>query len=308
MHGTPRKNLNTLIGWLLVAGVVVPTIGAASVGIIIVSLWRVGGDIALGVLTIVFGALSATGSTVALVLLRQKARVEKQQSDFIANVSHELRTPLSSVKMYTETLKLGRFRNDEDFAHCLDAIERESEHLSVLIESLLDFGALKVAEARVEIEPAEVLANVLNGLPQIDSSRVSTVLEPHLPPLITSRKGLGVALSNLVRNADIHGGPGPIVITVRADRDGIGFEVRDEGPGLSRAEQSRVFNRFERGDLARTNARPGMGLGLSIVRGFADEHHGDVTVRSSPGKGSAFVLWLPSTEAMPSAPKKGNRP
>ncbi|MDY0003435.1 MAG: ATP-binding protein, partial [Polyangia bacterium] len=108
--------------------------------------------------------------------------------------------------------------------------------------------------------------------------------------------GFVKALSNLIQNGLTHGGDsGPVVVTARADRDGVAVSVRDSGRGLSAKEQMRVFKRFYRGKSTTEGQVPGFGLGLSIVQRFAEDQGGKVSVVSGPGQGAIFTIWLPAS-------------
>ncbi len=292
-----RLKIYRSIPWLLFGAVLLPALATMVVGITTLALWDAAGDIALGVLTLVFSVFALTGAILTLVLLVRQNRLNRSQSDFIAQVSHELRTPLSSIKMYVETLSMGRFRSEEERDGCVSALERETERLHTLVAQILGFqrqsqpveGLSSLAlPALVE----EVLEPFKRHADYVD--RIYLVAEPALPRVHVARDSFVSALQNLLQNALSHGGEGVVVVTVRGDNGGVAIDVRDEGPGVSEADHKRIFRRFERGTSTTTSGIPGFGLGLAIVQEYADRAGGRVAVKNGPERGAIFTLWLPA--------------
>lgn len=304
-----RPAIYRSIPWILFGVVLMPAVATTAVGILVLVLGDVPGSIALGILTICFAVFALAGTFITLGLLHRQNKLTRYQTEFIANVSHELRTPLASIRMYVDTLRLGRVRSDAERDECLAALDKETARLSLLVEQLLGFRMSSSGAARQvgrELLPVkELVEEVTVPFAQRpgQGARLSVVVEPALPPLLLSRSGFGEALSNLIQNALTHGGAtGPVVVTARADHEGVAISVRDSGPGLSAKEQKKVFERFYRGKHTTDAQVPGFGLGLSLVQRFAKDHEGTVTVKSAPGQGSIFTLWIPATgEWLPTA-------
>jgi signal transduction histidine kinase len=294
------------IPWLLFGAVMIPTVATTAVGILILALGELSRDIALGVLTLCFAMFALAGTFITLGLLSRQNRLTRLQADFIKHVSHELRTPLASIRMYAETLRLERVRSPAERDACLAALDRETARLSTLVEQILDFrrsGRTPDGAEPVPAEPDALAQEVLAPLLQRADlgSRLSLVAGPALPRVAVNTEGFREALSNLVQNALTHGGDGPVVVTVRADDGGVAIDVTDLGPGVPARDQKRIFERFVRGSSTTRSGIPGLGLGLSLVKAFAETHHGRATVRSAPGKGSTFTIWLPV--ASPAGPE-----
>ena len=287
--------------WLLLGSVLIPAAATAAVGILILALWEGAADIALGILTICFAVFMLGGAFTTFLLLFRQNKLTMLQSNFMANVSHELRTPLASIRMYTDTLVMGRAKTEEDRIQCLDALERETRRLSVLVERLLDFrrqSIVKGGENRECLAPEELMKSVIDAHASMGKQRLEFLVEPQLPLVHVNRDEAFDALSNIVKNALTHGGNGIVVVTVRSDAEGVAFHVRDTGPGISRKEQKDIFKRFHR--LEEKNGREnvsGFGMGLAIAKGFAESNGGAVSVKSRIGRGSTFTLWLPAHDS-----------
>jgi len=286
-----RPVVSRAIPWLVFGAVLMPAAATAIVGILILALWEAPSDIVLGVLTLVFAAFAVTGSIVAVSLLFRQTRLARAQAEFVAHVSHELRTPLASIRMYVDTLRMGRASADEA-AEFLAALDAETARLAGMVEQLL--GARDATAAGGEAAVPTDVAGVVLAAAVDPSGRVSTSIEPGLPPVRVRPEGLKGAVANLVRNALAYGDGSPVRVSVRGADGGVAIEVRDGGPGVAAADRQRIFRRFERGASTTDSGTPGLGLGLSIVKSFADAHGGRITLESEPGKGAAFTLWLPA--------------
>lgn len=295
-----KPAINRAVPWLIFGAVLMPALATAVVGVVILALWSGPRDIVLGVLTLVFGAFALAGSILAVIMLWRQHRLARLQADFVAHVSHELRTPLSSIRMYADTLRMGRVSSTGETAEFLDAISRESARLAGLVEQLLGFreATLGAKGPRENSAVGELLRESLEPFRHDPSvgPRLRVVVEGGLPDLVVDREAFRGAIRNLVRNAVSYGGEGEIAVSASASGGLLAIEVRDHGPGIPAGELRRIFKRFERGRATTDGAIPGLGLGLAIVKQFADAHGGRVTLDSTPGQGCAFTVRLPLHE------------
>lgn len=309
MKGDFKPIIYKGLPWLILGSVIVPALATATVGILMLAFWDGGRDIAFGILTICFAVFMVAGAGITLHLLFRQNKLAVLQASFMSNVSHELRTPLSSIRMFTETLKLGRVNSEEERQKCLDALEMETQHLSFLVERLLDFrkqtGA-KGGEDRECVSPEELMRAVVDSYSPMAKNRLQFLAEPELPSINVNQDEAFDALSNLVKNALSHGGDGIVVVTVRSDAEGVAFHVRDTGPGIDAKEQKNIFKRFYRANERETSLKErevsGFGLGLAIVKSFVHSHDGTVSLKSVMGRGTTFTIWLPASDSKPISP------
>jgi two-component system phosphate regulon sensor histidine kinase PhoR len=296
---TPPLGRYRRIVLFLVSLVVVPSVLLSSVGVMLLVLGEAKFNLLLGILVLCFTGAVVTGVVLVWVFVRRDAQLSALQADFVSKVSHELRTPLTSIRMFTETLALRR--GDEAVAaRCVEALGRESLRLQELIDRLLDWGRMESGRRlyeRAEVDVPRLVESAVAALDPAIKRHEATVevrLEGGLPPLFGDAGALKDALINLVSNACKYGGQPPVV-TVRARAAGgdVCIDVADNGAGIERREQKRIFEKFYRIDDRLSRQREGSGLGLTIVQHVMAAHGGRVEVDSEPGRGSTFTLVLP---------------
>jgi signal transduction histidine kinase len=239
-----------------------------------------------------------------VLLLRSMAREMKlieMKNDFVSNVSHELRTPLASIRVFGELLRLGRVESPDKIREYGEYIETESRRLTQLINNILDFSRIEAGHRRYHFEPTdlrEVLADALKTFQvrlQKEGFEVA-VDEPQeaLPPVAADAGALGQAVCNLLDNAIKYSNGGRCIgVRLRREKGEAVLSVRDEGIGISREEQARIFERFHRVGTGLVHDVKGSGLGLSIVQHVVVAHGGHVRVESEVGEGSTFSFVLP---------------
>jgi signal transduction histidine kinase len=226
------------------------------------------------------------------------------KSDFVANVSHELRTPLSLIRLYAETLEMGRLTNPDKPQQYYRIIREESERLTALINNILDFSRIEAGRKEYDFRETDLARLVRETLDayryQIEQNGFTfqEQIEDNLPPVRVDREAIARSLLNLVNNA-VKYSPQEKFLSVRLFRSGddIKLQVADHGMGIPIREQSKIFEKFYRvGDPLVHNTK-GSGLGLSLVRHIVQAHGGEVSVESAPGKGSTFTIALPLAPA-----------
>jgi len=224
----------------------------------------------------------------------------KLKSDFVANVSHELRTPLALIRLYAETLELGRLTTKEKYQEYFRIIREESERLTALINNILDFSRIEAGRKEYEFRETNLADLVRTTL---DSYRFQ--IEQHgfafeekissdIPPVIVDREAIARSLLNLVNNALKYSKDQKYIgVSLYRQNSRVNLEVQDHGIGIQKDEQEKIFEKFYRcGDPLVHNIK-GSGLGLSLVRHIARAHGGEVLVESAPEKGSKFTIALP---------------
>jgi len=252
--------------------------------------------VALGLLI----AVIVAGVALTFRLTRQEAEMARLKSDFVANVSHDLKTPLSVIRMYGETLELGRVPDPATRQEYYRVITRESERLSRLIDNVLDFSRIEGGRRLYDPAPTAVEALVRDTLEAFDyplaqqGFKVEVHVAPDLPELMLDADAVGQALANLVDNAIKYSGERRALVVEAGLLDGqLALSVADQGIGIAREEQERIFEKFYRVGRSETQGRRGSGVGLALVRHVAEAHGGRVTVESRPGEGSRFTIRLP---------------
>jgi signal transduction histidine kinase len=272
----------------------------------VMSLTRSRTSLYLWSLILIVGSLLlGIGYTVRAVI--REARLSTLKTDFVSSVSHDLRTPLTSIRMFTETLLLGRASSRDEEREFLQVIADETERLSRLTERILDFSRMEAGRKAYHFGPQEIREVVHHALaacrPMIEEGKfeVITEIDPDLPPIQADRDAMIEVLINLVSNA-IKYSPDERLLIIRANAEGdrASISVVDRGIGIARHEHRRIFEKFYRVECRRTCEVGGSGIGLSLVEHIVNAHHGDVVVDSKPGAGSTFTVRLPIVrEAFP---------
>ena len=254
----------------------------------------------LGVLSLLMiGGLLLTYRSVS-----REVALARLKSDFVSNVSHELRTPLALIRLYAETLELGRITAHEKKEEYYQIIRKESERLTALINNILDFSRIEAGRKEYdfrETDIAELVRNTLDAYRyQIEQQGFAfeQSIDSSIPTVRVDREAITRALVNLVNNALKYSAHEKFLGVKLYRANGVlKLEVVDRGIGITRREQSKIFEKFYRtGDPLVHNTR-GSGLGLSLVRHITHAHGGEVEVESTPGKGSKFTLSLPLAAA-----------
>jgi signal transduction histidine kinase len=258
--------------------------------------WVVQSFLILGVLSVLMiGGLVLTYRSV-----NKQMALARLKSDFVSNVSHELRTPLALIRLYAETLELGRITKDEKKNEYYSIIRKESERLTALINNILDFSRIEAGRKEYdfrETDIAELVRNTLDSYRfQIEQQgfALEEQIDPGIPKMKVDREAIARALVNLVNNA-LKYSDSEKFLGVRLYRDNavLKLEVSDRGIGIERHEQARIFEKFYRTCDPLVHNTKGSGLGLSLVRHITRAHGGEVEVESTPGRGSKFTLSLP---------------
>ena len=254
-------------------------------------------------------------------LARAKEQAElanRAKSEFLANMSHELRTPLNAVIGFSEVMSAGMFGpiGDRYQAYARD-INESGTHLLELINDILDLSRVEAGRMQLQAETMDVAKTVDSALRIVhDRAQAQDVelvadLPEGLPRLHADPTRVRQMLVNLLVNAVKFSDPGSRVrVQVARDSDGLAIRVIDQGVGIAPEDQERVFNPFQQatGDINWQRNRDGVGLGLSLVRHFAELHGGRVVLESAVGQGTAVTIHLPAGRLRPAAGAAGSAP
>jgi len=248
----------------------------------------------LGLLLLTAGLVGA-----ALIQLRREHELVRLREDFVSGVSHELRTPLAQIRMFAETLLLGRVRSETERHRSLEIIDREARRLGQLVDNVLRFSGAERGSNRVAPEPlalAPLVREVVEAFEPLARARqveVRTELEPGVAVAL-DRSALRQMLLNLLDNAVKYGPPGQTVsVSTLTIGETVQLRVDDEGPGIPGPDRERVWSAFNRLERDADLAVAGSGIGLAVVRELASLHGAAVAIQDAPGGGARFSIEFP---------------
>ena len=226
-------------------------------------------------------------------------RIDEMRKDFLANISHELKTPIGAVGLLAEALE-NSIDQPAVQAKLIKNIGKESSRLSALVKDIIQLSRIQSAATITTSEIVNLVDVVKDAIDRnswrSEKNQVSVDFDGAMDKVEIYGDGemLTVAVKNLVENAIIYSNKGEQIGVSIEVEDGIAkILVKDNGIGIEKSEQARVFERFYRVDQSRSRETGGTGLGLSIVKHAALSHQGEVRVFSKPGVGSTFTLLLP---------------
>jgi len=251
---------------------------------------------------------NATGRPAGAVIVFRDVtalkNLEAVRREFVANVSHEFRTPLAIISGYIETLLDGALDDRPMAEKSLQAMHKNAQRLTLLIEDLLTISRLEHRAAPIDFQNINLREALERVLEQMESAiverkaRISVDWEEAALMADASAPRLEQVYFNLLENAIRYGANEAVQITIRAVRRGDRIEVAftDNGPGIPLDDQAHIFERFYRVHKDRSRVAGGTGLGLSIVKNVMQAHGGVVSLESRPGEGATFKITLPVTQ------------
>jgi signal transduction histidine kinase len=252
---------------------------------------------------IILGTLSLlliTGLFFTYRSVTKTMELAKLKSDIVSNVSHELRTPLALIRLYAETLELGRIPDEQRKLEYYRIVRKESERLTALINNILDFSRIEAGKKEYEFRETNLPSLVRDTLDsyhyQIEQNgfRYEEQISNDVPPVRVDREAIARSLLNLVNNALKYSSTDKyLAVSLYPGNASVKLDVVDHGIGIPRAEQHKIFDKFYRVCDPMCHDNKGSGLGLALVRHIVKAHGGEISVESSPGKGSKFTITLP---------------
>ncbi len=254
-------------------------------------------------------ALRSQRDVAAAVAARRRAEATELRGSLLSAVGHDLRTPLTSIKAAAGSLRDERLRlSAADKADLAATVEESADRLTALVDNLLDSSRLAAGAVTPLLAPIgydEVVVRAMDGLE--GSSRVAVEVAETLPDVIADAGLLERVVANLIDNALRHGRGAPVAVRASEYADRVELRVVDRGPGRAREN---LFAAFQRGGTGTPSDRStrGVGLGLSVARGFTEAMGGALTAEDTPGGGLTLVVALPMAQRpvlVPVAPELG---
>jgi two-component system phosphate regulon sensor histidine kinase PhoR len=228
--------------------------------------------------------------------LTEVRRLEKVKRDFVLNVSHELRTPLTAIKGFAETLE-GEV--EEKNKYYLGIIKRNTERLINIVKDLLVLSELEEKGVSIQTERLDLRLLVQDALKIFEQQAhekgltIELIADPELPLVQADPFALEQMFINLIDNAVKYTEKGGVRIYLRRESGVVLVDVQDTGMGIPPEHLDRIFERFYVVDKSRSKKLGGTGLGLAIVKHIVLAHHGRISVKSQPGRGTTFSITLP---------------
>lgn len=252
-------------------------------------------------MTPLYNKTKVRGAVAVLRDMTEERRLEKMHKDFIANVSHELRTPMAMLQGYSEAILDDIVTTKEEVKEFIQIIYDESVRLGRLVNELLDLarmesGRVELYVSEVEIVPfVEKMIRKFQGLATEKNVRLYAQVLTDIETYEFDGDRMEQVLTNLIDNAVRHtNARGNVSLIVHERTDGLVFEVKDSGIGIPQEDIPFVFERFYKGDKARTRSLDGgTGLGLAIAKNIVESHGGEISVSSVVNEGTVFSVFLP---------------
>ncbi|MBX9845927.1 MAG: GAF domain-containing protein [Xanthobacteraceae bacterium] len=231
---------------------------------------------------------------------KQLAIASQHKSQFLANMSHELRTPLNAILGYTELILDSIYGDVPEKAQgVLKRVESNGRHLLGLINDVLDLSKIEAGQLVLSLNDysmKDVLYSVFSAVEPLASEKklnFKVDAPGELPKGHGDERRLTQVILNLVGNAIKFTDQGGVIIKATASNGSFTVAVKDTGPGISKADQGKIFEEFQQADNSATKKKGGTGLGLSISRRIVEMHGGKLWVESEVGQGSVFQFSLP---------------
>ena len=257
-------------------------------------VWILGGSMLFSLFILATFALSL------YFIIRQK-KISEMKSDFINNMTHEFKTPIATISLAADTIINSRVINDEvSIRHFIGMIKKENSRMNKKVETILQIASLDKKEIEFKFENVSLHTVIEHAIDAIEiqvhqrNGKINLNLNAEEPYLYGDFEHLTNLVSNLLDNAIKYSPEFPdISVTTKNGDKGIILSVEDKGIGMTKAVQSKIFERFYRQSSGNVHDVKGFGLGLNYARSIIEAHKGHISVFSEPGKGSRFEIFLP---------------
>jgi two-component system phosphate regulon sensor histidine kinase PhoR len=257
-------------------------------------VWILGGSMLFSFFILATFALSL------YFIIRQK-KISEMKSDFINNMTHEFKTPIATISLAADTITNSKVINDEtSIRHFIGMIKKENNRMNKKVETILQIASLDKKEIEFRYENVSMHTIIEHAVETIEiqvhqrKGKININLNAEEPFIYGDSEHLTNLVNNLLDNAIKYSPELPeITITTKNSEKGIILSVEDKGIGMTKAVQTKIFERFYRQSSGNVHDVKGFGLGLNYARSIIEAHKGSISVFSEPGKGSRFEIFLP---------------
>jgi signal transduction histidine kinase len=245
----------------------------------------------------------AFGLFFTLQTVNHELHLSKMKSHFMSTVSHEFKSPLTSIRQMAEMLVRDRVPSPEKQQKYYGTILQQSERLSHLIDNILDFSKMEEGQKVFRFENADIIpvvSDIVESFQEHTADKgfqINLEISEPVPHIAFDREAIEQVIYNLIDNACKYSGNSKTIeVKLFPKGNDVVFSVRDYGIGIRKEEHDKIFSRFYRAGEELTQNVKGSGIGLTIVKQIIDVHQGEITVESSPDKGSIFTVRLPVSQ------------
>lgn len=237
------------------------------------------------------------------VIFHQK-KVSEMKTDFINNMTHEFKTPIATISLASDSILSPAILDNKDkVTRFINIIKQENKRMLSQVEKVLQMAQIEKQNVELKFNPFDLHELIQDAVinaelkVQAKGGSITTQLESTHPEITGDITHISGIINNLLDNAEKYTPDKPeIIISTKDAYNGVEFTISDNGIGMSRDALRYIFEKFYRVHTGNIHNVKGFGLGLSYVKAMVDAHHGRVTVKSEPGKGSAFTVYLPSKQ------------
>ncbi|MHB8997435.1 MAG: sensor histidine kinase [Armatimonadota bacterium] len=226
-------------------------------------------------------------------------RLDELRREFVGNASHELRAPLTNIRGFLDAVLDGTAASPEDERRCLETASAEARRMTRIVEELLQLSRMQAGVLEFDFSPVdlrEIACHVLDSFePRLSARQLTAAMDAQEVPVVTGDGDkIAQVLVNLLDNA-LRYSPdcGKLLVTLRAEREGVRVAVADQGPGIPDANLNDIWERFHKVDPARPRSQPGAGLGLAIAKEIIKRHGGEVFATNRVEGGAEVGFWVP---------------
>ena len=235
--------------------------------------------------------------------IKKEIALAKIKSDFVSNVSHELRTPLALISMFAETLEMGRVKSEEKRNEYYNIISHETARLSRIVNRILNFSQMEAGQRKYNFSMVQlntIIEEVFNTYKfhlQNKGFKFTSLPDENIPKIYADKEAVSEAIINIIDNAVKYSNENKEVELSTGTIGALVYvKIKDHGIGISPLDQKRIFEKFFRVSSGYVHNTKGTGLGLSLVKHIMDAHKGEITLHSTPGSGSSFILKFKTSE------------